>query len=51
MAIPGQGRIERRLPPILAADLAGYSRLMSIGEAGTTRGVPRGSGVWGIRWQ
>jgi hypothetical protein len=26
MAIPGQGRIKRRLAAILAADVAGYSR-------------------------
>ncbi len=28
MAAEGQGRIERRLAAILAADVAGYSRLM-----------------------
>ena len=28
MATPGQDRIERRLAAILAADVAGYSRLM-----------------------
>jgi class 3 adenylate cyclase len=28
MANPGQGRIERRLAAILAADVAAYSRLM-----------------------
>ncbi len=32
MAIPGQGRVERRLVAILAADVAGYSRLMGIDE-------------------
>jgi hypothetical protein len=34
MANPGQGRIERRLTAIPAADVAGYSRLM-----GATRRV------------
>ena len=38
MATPGQqGRIERRLAAILAADIAGYSRLMGADEAGTAR--------------
>jgi putative ABC transport system substrate-binding protein len=37
MATPGQGRIERRLAAILAADVAGYSRLMGADEAGTAR--------------
>jgi class 3 adenylate cyclase len=31
----GQGRIERRLAAILAADVAGYSRLMGADEEGT----------------
>jgi adenylate cyclase len=35
MAIPGQGRVERRLAAILAADVAGYSRLTGLGEEGT----------------
>jgi adenylate cyclase len=35
MATPGQGRIERRLAAILAADVAGYSRLMGADEEGT----------------
>src|SRR5260370_1745466 len=35
MAPPGQGRIERRLAAILAADVAGYSRLMGADEEGT----------------
>src|SRR6266481_7336283 len=36
MAAPGQqGRIERRLAAILAADVAGYSRLMGADEEGT----------------
>ena len=30
-----QGRIERRLAAILAADIAGYSRLMGADEEGT----------------
>jgi adenylate cyclase len=29
------GRVERRLAAILAADVAGYSRLMSVNEEGT----------------
>src|SRR6266849_9369001 len=37
MATPGQGRIERRLAGILAADVAGYSQLMGADEAGTAR--------------
>jgi class 3 adenylate cyclase len=37
VATPGQGRIERRLAAILAADVAGYSRLMGSDEAGTAR--------------
>jgi TolB-like protein len=35
MAIPGQDRIERRLTAILAADVAGYSRLMGGDDEGT----------------
>jgi class 3 adenylate cyclase len=43
MAVQGQGRIERRLAAILAADVAGYSRLTGLecwkaatrGRAGT----------------
>jgi adenylate cyclase len=35
MTTQGQGRIERRLAAILAADIAGYSRLMGTDEAGT----------------
>src|SRR5260370_40937547 len=36
MAAPGQqGRIERRLAAILAAEVAGYSRLMGADEEGT----------------
>jgi hypothetical protein len=45
MANPGQGRIERRLAAILAADVAGYRRLM-----GVERRRPA-AGVWGIRWR
>ncbi len=43
MAPPGQIRIERRLAAILAADVAGYSRLMGADEAGTARGASRAS--------
>src|SRR6266536_2979623 len=35
MATPGQDRIERRLTAILAADVAGYSRLAGADEEGT----------------
>jgi len=35
MAVPGQGRTERRLAAILAADVAGYSRLTGLDEEGT----------------
>lgn len=35
MVTPGQGRIERRLVAILAADVAGYSRLTGLDEEGT----------------
>jgi class 3 adenylate cyclase len=31
------GRVERRLAAILAADVAGYSRLMGLDEVGTAR--------------
>jgi len=31
----GEGRAERRLAAILAADVAGYSRLMGVDEEGT----------------
>ena len=34
---PGEHGIERRLAAILAADVAGYSRLMGADEAGTAR--------------
>ena len=37
MANPGQDRRERRLAAILAADVAGYSRLMGVDEAGTAQ--------------
>src|SRR5580704_7617170 len=33
----GPGRVQRRLAAILAADVAGYSRLMGLDEAGTAR--------------
>ena len=32
-------RVERRLSAILAADVAGYSRLMGIDEVGTARSL------------
>ena len=31
------GRVERRLAAVLAADVAGYSRLMGLDEVGTAR--------------
>jgi len=37
MTNPGQGHTERRLAAILAADVAGYSRLMGADEAGTAQ--------------
>src|SRR5881392_2318272 len=39
MATPGQDRIERRLAAILAADVAGYSRLMGADETGTAKAL------------
>ena len=39
MATPEQGRIDRRLAAILAADIAGYSRLMGADELGTARAL------------
>src|SRR5271155_1830444 len=37
MSTGRRGRVERRLAAILAADVAGYSRLMGIDEEGTLR--------------
>jgi class 3 adenylate cyclase len=39
MGTTGQSRIERRLIAILAADIAGYSRLMGVDEVGTARAL------------
>src|SRR5438552_625446 len=39
MATPGQDRIERRLAAILAADVAGYRRLMGADETGTAKAL------------
>jgi TolB-like protein/class 3 adenylate cyclase/cytochrome c-type biogenesis protein CcmH/NrfG len=39
MGTPGQSRIERRLTAIMAADIAGYSRLMGVDEVGTARAL------------
>ena len=36
---PQEQRLERRLAAILAADVAGYSRLMSADETGTLRAL------------
>jgi len=41
----GAERVERRLAAILAADVAGYSRLMERDEAGTLRGSGRCAGI------
>ena len=35
MAATGDKRLQRRLAAILAADVAGYSRLMGVDESGT----------------
>src|SRR6478736_4869369 len=35
----GEGRVERRLAAVLAADVAGYSRLMGADEVGTLSGL------------
>jgi TolB-like protein/class 3 adenylate cyclase len=37
MAVERQNRVERRLAAILAADVAGYSRLMGLDEVGTAQ--------------
>ena len=37
MAEADPGRVERRLAAIVAADVAGYSRLMGLDEVGTAR--------------
>src|SRR5580693_8031440 len=39
MATPDQGPLGRRLAAILAADVAGYSRLMGADEVGTARAL------------
>jgi class 3 adenylate cyclase len=39
MAARTQGRTERRLAAILAADIAGYSRLMAMDEVGTAQAL------------
>ena len=41
MVPPQKGRVERRLAAIFAADVAGYSRLISQDEAGTLRALAR----------
>jgi hypothetical protein len=35
-----ENRVDRRLAAILAGDIAGYSRLMSVDEEGTLRQLP-----------
>src|SRR6202035_2195178 len=42
------GRVERRLAAILAADVAGYSRLMGADEEGRTYASKRISASWFI---
>jgi class 3 adenylate cyclase len=37
MAVGQQSRVERRLAAAMAADVAGYSRLMGLDEVGTAR--------------
>ena len=39
MATPEQGRLERRLAAIQAADVAGYAGLMGADEIGTARAL------------
>ena len=39
MQPPNEQRVERRLAAIFAADVAGYSRLMTQDEAGTLRAL------------
>ena len=39
MTAKGSERVERRLAAILAADVAGYSRLMGADEEGTLEGL------------
>ena len=39
MATPEQGRLERRLAAVLAADVADYARLMGADEIGTSRAL------------
>ncbi len=36
---PAENAVERRLTAIMAADVAGYSRLMGLDEAGTLRSL------------
>jgi class 3 adenylate cyclase len=36
----GEDRVERRLAAILAGDMAGYSRLVSLNEEGTLHDQP-----------
>jgi hypothetical protein len=43
MAVPREGRIERRLAAILAADVARCSVLVGAAETATARGAPRAS--------
>jgi TolB-like protein/class 3 adenylate cyclase/Flp pilus assembly protein TadD len=45
MAVKRQRRVERRLAAILAADLAGYSRLMGLDEVGTAQALREHLGV------
>jgi class 3 adenylate cyclase len=45
MAMEQQNRVERRLAAILAADVAGYSRLMGLDEVGTAQVLREHRGV------
>jgi hypothetical protein len=44
------GRIGRRLAAIVAADVAGYSRLMGLDEVGTARSLREHRKVTDARW-
>jgi adenylate cyclase len=41
-----EGRVERRLAAILAADVVGYSRLMEADEEGTLAALKRSDARW-----
>ena len=45
-----EGRVERRLSAILAADVVGYSRLMETDEEGTLAGLPHPAEYSGLHY-